>query len=98
MTNLRALRGYGRWGGYFLEGPFLSRRIIYEADLLPLKTLELEEIAELLLDFMRSAQGFRERDEKHFRKKFAEMSPNMRSIEDVRVFFENLKWGDSSEA
>jgi len=96
MRNLKAICGAGRWFGYFFEGPFLSRRVIYQADLDFVKTLALEEVGDLILQFMRSTQGFRTGDEKLFRAKLAG-SENMRSLEDVSQFFENLKWGDYAE-
>lgn len=96
MKKLEPVRGAGRFGGYFFEGPFLSRRVIYRAELQPLKKLSLDEVADLLLGFMREAQGFRKKDEPLLRQKFAEASGSLKTLGDVRQLFENLPWGDSS--
>lgn len=97
MKNLKAVAGARRWGGYFFEGPFLSRKVIYQADLQPLKKLRLDEVAELLLGFMRSAQGFHKRDEVMFREKLAESSGNLKNLDEVKAFYEGLKWGDQAD-
>ena len=96
MKKLEPVRGAGRFGGYFFEGPFLSRRVIYRAELQPLKKLSLDEVADLLLGFMREAQGFRRKDEPLLRQEFVEDAPNLKTLDGVRQLFENLPWGDGS--
>ena len=97
MQNLKAVAGAGRWGGYFFEGPFLSRKVVYQADLQPLKKLRLDEVIEIILGYMRAAQGFRKRDEIMFRAKLAEASSELNHLDDVKTFYESLKWGDQAE-
>lgn len=97
MSNLTVVRGAGRFGGYFFKGPFLGRKVVYRADLQPLQKLRIDEVAEIILGFMRTAQGFRKRDEIMFRAKLAEASNDLNNLDDVKTFYESLKWGDQAE-
>jgi hypothetical protein len=95
MENLKPLRGAGRLGGYFFEGPFLSRKVVYQADLHLLKKLSVDEVAEIILKFMRSSQSFQKKDETMFRTTLAKVpSSELSTLEDMKRIYESLDWGD----
>lgn len=95
VLTTRVVRGHGFLSGYFLRGPFLERRVVFSSELAFVLQRNIRSVAELIIQYMQTAQGFNKRDVGRFWAAFETFAPSSDStIAALYAFYSDFKWGD----
>jgi len=99
ITNTSVVRGYGPLAGYFFQGPFLNRRVVFRAELSLDKQLDFRSVAKLIARFMSDTQGVRKDDIARFWAVFEEFAPTAPpTLSALWDFYDSFQWGDMLES
>src|SRR4030095_8923149 len=95
ILGTHVLRGHGLLWGYFFQGPFLCRNIVFRASVIFREQLNLSAASEVLVGFMKYSQGLKRNDLARFHKARKGFLPTAEhSLTALWSFYISFKWGD----
>jgi hypothetical protein len=95
IVTSHVVGGHGFLSGYFLQGPFLARNVVFRSDVSFIEQGNLRSVAEMIAEFMKDSQSVRNDDVARFWAAFESFERKAeQTLSALETFYSLFQWGD----